>query len=411
MEDNHTWSVAPLPEGKHSIGCRWVYKVKYKSNGQVDRYKARLVAKGYTQQAGIDFLDTFSPVAKLTTVRILLSIAAVKNWSLLQLDINNAFLNGDLFEEVYMDLPLGYPVQGEKLVCKLHKSIYGLRQASRQWFHKFSHALTSHGFVQSKSDYSLFHIGKGDTLVLLLVSVDDIIIASPSCKMVEQVKVKLQQLFKLRVIGNLKYFLGLEIARSAQGIHLSQRKYTLTLLEDTSFIGSKPATLPMDPNLKLSATEGDPIKDGSVYRRLLGRLMYLTISRPDIAYAVHKLSQYMSSPCVPHLNALHHLLRYLKTNPGQGLFFSATSSLSLKGYADADLGNCIDTRRSTTGFCVFLGTSLVSWKSKRQATVSRSSAESEYRSLAAVASEITWMVTLLRDFEVVVESSLVSYDN
>ena len=139
--------------------------------------------------------------------------------------------------------------------------------------------------------------------------------------------------------------------------------------------------------------------------------MYLTISCPDIAYAVHKLSQYMSSPRVPHLNALHHLLRYLKTNPGQGLFFSATSSLSLKGYADADWGNCIDTRRSTTGFCVFLGTSLVSWKSKRQATVSRSSAEAEYRSLAAVASEITWMVTLLRDFEVVVESALVFCDN
>ena len=221
MEENNTWSVVPLPKGKHSIGCRWVYKVKYKLDGQVDRYKARLVAKGYTQQVGVDFLDTFSPVAKVTTVRILMSIAAIKHWSMLQLDINNAFLNGDLFEEVYVDLPLGFSVKGENLVCKLHKSIYGLRQASRQWFHKFSTALTSNGFVQSKSDYSLFHIGSGDKLVLLLVYVDDIIVASPNSDLIQQVKGQLQHLFKLKVIGDLKYFLGLEIARFEKGINLS----------------------------------------------------------------------------------------------------------------------------------------------------------------------------------------------
>ena len=265
MKDNNTWSVVSFPEGKHNIGCRCVYKVKYKQNGQVDRYKMRLVAKGYTQQAWIDFLDTFSPAGNFTTVRILLSIATVKNWSLLQLDINNVFLDGDLSKEVYMDLPLGYLVKGEKLVCKLHKSIYGLRQASRQWFHKFSNALTGHNFVQSKSDYSLFHIGSGDTLVLLLVHVNDIIIVGPNIRLVEQVKDKLQQLLKLGVIRDLKHFLGLEIAQFAKGIHLCQRKYTLTLLEDIGFTSSKPATLPMDPNLKLNATEGDLIEDGSIY--------------------------------------------------------------------------------------------------------------------------------------------------
>ena len=167
----------------------------------------------------------------------------------------------------------------------------------------------------------------------------------------------------------------------------------------------------MDPNLKLSTTKGDLIEDGSVYWRLLGRLMYLTISEPDIGYAVHKLSQYMSSPWVPHLNALHHLLRYLKTSPGQCLFFSTTSSLSLKGYVDADWESCIDTRRSTIGFCVFLGTSLVSWNSKKQSIVSRFSAKAKFSSLAAVASEITWMVALLRDFELTVDSALVFCNN
>ena len=167
----------------------------------------------------------------------------------------------------------------------------------------------------------------------------------------------------------------------------------------------------MDPNLKLSATEGNLIEDGLVYRRLLERLMYFTISRPDIAYWVHKLSQCMSSSCIPHLYALHHLLRFLKNSPGQGLFFSVTSNLSVKGYANADWGSCLDMRQSTIGFCVFLGSSLVSWKSKKEATIFGSIAKAEYRTLVAVASEITWIVALLRDFEVLIDSTLVFYDN
>ena len=180
--------MVPLPPGKHAIGCRWVYRIKYQPDGSVDRYKARLVAKGYTQQAGLDFIEIFSPMAKLTSIRILLSLAASKGWHLAQLDINNAFLNGDLIEDIYMELPQGFKVQGEHIVCKLQKSLYGLRQASRQWFSKFSSAMLQLGFLQSKSDYPLFTKGKDQSFVALLVYVDDIIIAGQSTAIITAVK-------------------------------------------------------------------------------------------------------------------------------------------------------------------------------------------------------------------------------
>ena len=224
-----------------------------------------------------------------------------------------------------MDIRLSYHNKGVGLVCKLHKSIYGLRQASHQWFCKFSSTLVANDFIQSKSDYFLFTHGSGQNLVILLVYVDDIILASPSTAILSQIQQLLQSLFKLKVLGDLKYFLGLELAKSSRGICLSQRIYTLSLLEDTCFLDCKPASLPMEPNVHLNSSNGELLTNSSMYRQLIGRLMYLTISRPDITFAVTKLSQYMSQPRMPHLNALHHLLKYLKSSPGQGLLFSTSS--------------------------------------------------------------------------------------
>ncbi|XP_025670273.1 uncharacterized mitochondrial protein AtMg00810-like [Arachis hypogaea] len=269
-----------------------------------------------------------------------------------------------------MDLPLGYKSESSGLVCKLNKSIYGLRQASRQWFYKFTSALLTHKFKQSKHDYSLFSYGSGDKIVYLLVYVDDIILASPSKDMMHKVQKLLEASFKLKILGDLKYFLGLELARSSDGIVLSQRKYALSILEDTNFTDSKSVSLPMEANLRLSDSDGDLLADSSIYRRLIGRLMYLTISRPDITYAVSTLSQFSSKPRTTHVNALHHLLRYLKGTVGQGLLFSAKSEKRLMAYADADWAGCPDTRRSVSGYCVFIGDSLISWRSKKQQTVS-----------------------------------------
>uniref|UniRef100_A0A803Q474 Major facilitator superfamily (MFS) profile domain-containing protein n=1 Tax=Cannabis sativa TaxID=3483 RepID=A0A803Q474_CANSA len=325
---NKTWTYVKLPPNKRVIGCRWVYKIKYNSDGSVERCKARLVAQGFSQQEGLDFFDTFSPVAKMVTFKLLLAISAIQNWHTLQIDINNAFLNGDLNEEVYMVLPpglsLGNTVDNDStLVCKLNKSIYGLKQSSRQWYKKLSDALIMEGFQQSQADYTLFTKGSGNNFIALLVYVDDIIIAGPNNQLLHQLQDSLHNQFKLKALGPLKYFPGFEIARSPEGIFLSQRKYTLQLLTDTGFTGSKPAKTPMDPKARLDDTEGTTLEDPSAYRQLVGRVLYLTLSRPDITYAVNILSQFMASPRTPHMQAVHHLLRYLKRCPGQALPISS----------------------------------------------------------------------------------------
>ena len=246
LQQNQTWTLTPLPPHKTAIGCRWVYKIKYKADGTVERYKARLVAKGYTQLEGLDFLDTFSPVAKLTTVRLLLALAALHNWHLRQLDVNNAFLHGDLDEEVYMTLPPGLVVHDPNLGCRLQRSLYGLKQASRQWFTRLSSFLISHDFRQSSADHSLFLHFHNNDITVVLVYVDDIILAGNNLDTIVHITKLLDQAFSIKDLGTLKFFLGLEVARTSQGIHLSQRKYILDILFDSGMLVSRPASTPMD---------------------------------------------------------------------------------------------------------------------------------------------------------------------
>ncbi|KAL5563008.1 hypothetical protein UlMin_032755 [Ulmus minor] len=303
-----------------------------------------------------------------------------------------------------MKLPPGYDRKGESFhphaVCLLHKSLYGLKQASRQWFSKFSTAIMDLGFRQSPSDHSLFVKNDNGLFIALLVYVDDVIIASNNQEAIVDLKSDLNSRFKLKDLGDVKYFLGLEIAKSSAGICVSQRKYVLDLLSDFGYLGCKPASTPMEANIKLSMDEGDDIPDFSVYRRLLGKLLYLTLTRPDISYAVGRLSQFISKPKLPHLQAAQRILRYLKGVPGKGLFFPSDSELRLTAFTDSDWARCPDSRRSVTGFCIFLGKYLVSWKSKKQHIVSRSLAEAEYRAMANTTCEITWLLALLKDLGV-----------
>ena len=296
-----------------------------------------------------------------------------------------------------MNIPPGFSRHYENSVCRLHKSLYGLKQASRQWFEKFSTALLEAGFIQSKADYSLFTRNQVHELTIILVYVDDIIVTGNNADAISSLKAFLHQRFHLKDLGILKYFLGLEVARSRKGIFLSQRKYANEILQERGLTGARPVHLPMEQNMKLTATSGDLLNDPTTYRRLIGRLIYLTITRPDIVYPVHVLSQYMAQPRKPLSEAALRVVRYLKHAPGQGIFLPADSDLSLRVYCDSDWASCPDTRRSTTGFCALLGTSPVSWKTKKQHTVSRSSAESEYRAMAMASCEITWLRSLLTD--------------
>ena len=261
------------------------------------------------------------------------------------------------------------------LVCRLTNSLYGLKQAFQQWVSKFSSSILAHGFKQSKCDYSLFTKTKGSIFIRLLVYVDDILIASNNPESVKVFTTFLDQQFKLKDLGPAKYFLGLELARSHKGISLCQRKYALDILQDSGFLGSKPVKFPMKQHLKLRKDQGELLTDHSVYRKLIGRLLYLTLTRLDICYSVSSLSQFMSEQRLPHLHAAHRVLQYLKDTIGQGLFFPSATPLQLKGFCDSNWARCLDTRRFVTSFCIFLGESLVSWRSKKQTIVSRSSAK------------------------------------
>ncbi|MCH90967.1 retrovirus-related Pol polyprotein from transposon TNT 1-94, partial [Trifolium medium] len=214
LEKYNTWKLVPLPKHKHAIGCKWVFKVKLHANGTVERYKARLVAKGYTQTEGLDYMDTFSPVVKMTTIRLFLAIAAVKNWPLYQLDVNTAFLHGDLAEEVYMKPPPGLYLPSSNLVCKLQRSLYGLKQASRQWNTKLTETLLASGYTQSKSDYSLFTKQASTGFTVILVYVDDLVLGGNDDAEITSIKALLDAKFSIKDLGLLKYFLGFEVART-----------------------------------------------------------------------------------------------------------------------------------------------------------------------------------------------------
>uniref|UniRef100_A0A5B6Z3F8 Reverse transcriptase Ty1/copia-type domain-containing protein n=1 Tax=Davidia involucrata TaxID=16924 RepID=A0A5B6Z3F8_DAVIN len=307
-----------------------------------------------------------------------------------------------------MDPPPGFRAEGEYSgkVCRLRKSLYGLKQSPRAWFSHFSDVILGMQFVRCHSDHTCFiRRGSNSLCILLSVYVDDIIITGDDTPGIAQVKQDLGRFFDVKDFGSLRYFLGIEVARSRHGISLSQRKYVLDLLQDTGMLGCRPASTPMDPNLKLTVESGELLSDPSGYQRLVGRLIYLTNTRPDLTFAVSVVSQFMHALRTSHLDAVYHILRYLKSSPGLGLFYVSETQSGVSCYTDADYAGSKTDRRSTSGFCTFLGDHLLSWKSKKQAVVSRSSAETEYRAMAQGTCELLWLRSLFSELGFPVKNS------
>ncbi|CAJ2655096.1 unnamed protein product [Trifolium pratense] len=385
LEKNKTWSVMTLPDGKKTVGCKWVFTVKYNSDGSIERYKARLVAKGFTQTYGIDYSETFAPVAKLNTVRILLSLVANLDWPLHQLDVKNAFLNGDLEEEVYMDIPPGFEDKFGSNVCKLNKSLYGLKQSPRAWFEKFTYSMKKQGYIQGQADHTLFtKFSQDGKIAVLIVYVDDIVLTGDDIVEMARVKEKLALDFEIKDLGSMRYFLGMS--------------------------GCRPADTPMDPNAKLWEEGSVPVDTGR-YQRLVGKLIYLSHTRPDIAFSVSVVSQFMHSPFEEHLEAVYRILRYLKANPGKGLFFKKTNERNVSIFTDADWAGSVTDRRSTSGYCTYVWGNLVTWRSKKQGVVARSSAEAEFRAMAQGICEGLWIHRVLEELKMKIELSLKLYSD
>ncbi|PKU79468.1 Retrovirus-related Pol polyprotein from transposon TNT 1-94 [Dendrobium catenatum] len=399
LQSQGTWHLTPPPSHTPVLGCRWTFKTKLNPDGTVNRYKARLVAQGFCQEKGVNYQQTFSPVAKMPTIRVLLIISLHRGWPIHQFDINNAFLHGDLQKDVYMKQPQGFiDPQQPNHVCKLRKALYGLKQAPRQWFHKHTSFLQAFGFHFSKADPSLLIYDKNDTQLYLLIYVDDILISGNNKHTLQQLLAQLRQTFSLKQLDNANLFLGIQIQTTATGLFLHQAHYARDIIHSAGLDSSKPVITPISLKEIKSLTDSQPYDNPTFYRQIAGSLQYLTVTRPDIAFATNIICQHMHSPTIFDFKRLKRLIRYIKGTQSHGMQISK-GALTLTAYADADWASNSEDRKSISGFCAYLGPNLISWSVKKQSTVAKSSTEAEYRALAAVTSDVIWLRRLLNDFK------------
>ena len=409
---NQTWKLADLPKGKKAIGCKWIFAKKegFPDKSNV-RYKARLVAKGYAQKEGIDYNEVFSPVVKHTSIRVLLALVAQMDMELVQLDVKTAFLHGDLEEEIYMSQPEGFKVaEKENMVCKLGKSLYGLKQSPRQWYKRFDRFMIGMKYTKASYDHCVYFRKLQDgSFIYLLLYVDDMLIASRCSKEIENLKSQLNMEFEMKDLGEAKKILGMEIDRDRKlgRLRLTQSQYLKKVLTQFGMNEkSKPVSTPLAPHFKLSASMSP--KDEAEreymarvpYANTVGSLMYAMVcTRPDIAHAVGIVSRYMHNPGKEHWQAVKWILRYILNTVDVGLTFQQDGQL-IVGYCDSDYASDLDKRRSTTGYVFTLAKALMSWKSTLQSTVALSTTEAEYMAVTEAVKEAIWLQGLLGELGV-----------
>lgn len=400
LEKNQTWDMVDLPPKSKAIGCKWVFALKRNKRGEIERYKARLVAKGCSQRYGFDYKETFSPVVRYATIRMLLAIAVQERMHLHQIDVSTAYLNSELNEDVYMKPPEGFNETHGK-VLKLRKAIYGLKQSGRAWNEKLDTVLQNFGFVPCNNEPCLYKMKINGELILVAVYVDDIIIACKDEKEIFRIKSMIAEQFDISDKGRLQHFLGMEIEREGDTgtIKLSQTQYIKDMLEQYGMSECKSSAVPLTPNYQVKCIENCKKANQHEYQSIIGALTYLAITtRPDILHTVNKLAQRNTDPHVEHLVAVKNILRYLAGTANYKLTFKAGQK-DVFGYADADWASCTTDRKSYTGYIFFINGCAVSWESRKQNAVALSSTEAEYMAMSNAAKEAIYLRRLLTEIE------------
>lgn len=409
LRDNMTFEVVKRPRGKHVIKVKWCFKRKKNELGQVVRHKARVVAKGFTQVQGRDFKETFAPVPNITCMRLVLALAALKNWFLQSMDVETAFLQAPMEEEIYVEQPEGYKVfdpGGEELVWRLRRSLYGLRQSSRNWHRAIDKWMRSYGFKPSRADpcvYVMGSEGTTDGILIVVLYVDDLSIAGSNLQTIERFKKAISRRFAMKDLGELKWMLGFEVVRDrgARTIEIKQSAYFDQVLERFGMENCKPVSTPAEGILRRAgADQGAEVNDRE-YMSIVGCLIYASIiTRPDLAYAVQSLCRHMSAVTQEHRVAAKRVLRYLRGTKDMGIKFGVgfkAGSAELVGFSDSDYACDLDSRKSTTGYLFMLNGGPVCWSSRLQSTVAKSSAEAEYMAMSDAAGEAMYLRQLLKD--------------
>ncbi|KAD6453258.1 hypothetical protein E3N88_07963 [Mikania micrantha] len=395
---NKTWTLVKLPNDQKVIGLKWVFKVKRDATGRVTKHKARLVAKGYVQQKGVDFEDAFAPVARMETIRLLLALAAKGNWVVHHLDVKSAFLNGELKEEVYVSQPSGFEVKGkEYMVYKLQKALYGLRQAPRAWNMKLDKSLKELGFTRCAHEQAVYKVRTSDAILIIGVYVDDLIVTGSSERKIADFKEKMKSIFEMSDLGKLSYYLGIEVDQKQDSILVKQESYALKILSQMGMQKCNEAKWPMDQKLQLTKDESGKDVNATDYRRVIGSLIYLINTRPDLSFSVGVASKFMQSPKESHQNVVKQILRYLKGTVSYGLKYRKGGDGQLVGYSDSSHGTDIEDRRGTTGMAFYLSGNLITWSSQKQKTVALSSCEAEFMAATSAACEALWLRNLVAD--------------
>ncbi|KAG7553691.1 GAG-pre-integrase domain [Arabidopsis suecica] len=400
IEKNGTWFLTELPKGAKKIGVKWVYKTKLNEKGEVDKFKARLVAKGYAQQQGVDYDEVFAPVARWDTIRMILALAAQEDWLVYQLDVKSAFLHGELSENVYVEQPLGYVKEGEEhKVYKLIKALYGLKQAPRAWYSKIEAYFSKEGFQRCEYEHTLFvKTEAGNKILIVSLYVDDLIYTGNDESLLQRFKSSMKKEFDMTDLGKMKYFLGVEVIQDADGIFIHQKKYAGEILERFNLLNANEVKNPIVPGVRLSKSGDGNKVDPTTYKQLIGSLMYITSTRPDLMYVVCLLSRYMADPYEQHMQAAKRALRYLKGTLGFGVFYKRKEVGELMVYTDSDYAGDIDDRRSTSGYAFLLSGGAVAWASKKQPVVTLSTTEAEFVAAAYCACQCVWMRRILEEF-------------